>query len=273
MLSETEYQEIQFQLQQIPTSTTSKSQSNLRKLLSKRVKEHKLAMEFIPFEPLPHIQYFINRTTTERCLRQLLQSVTLSSEFTIDTESINIYKKENKPALMQLQIFLPHNSSFVLLIEVYHLPNENDIRFILIQELFRIIFSSDKQIYIWGLKNELYPFTAFRLFSHTQIDYLNPIDLQSQFKIFWQQQHPHRSSTSISTNTSTTDCTCENCLGIRLSWSLQNAVKFELNEYLSKQFTNEAFHIGNTRILQCIYQITSDIIRHIKRELCFSNCV
>ena len=48
-------------------------------------------MEFIPFEPLPHIQYFINRTTTEQCLRQLLQSATLSSEFTIDTESINIY--------------------------------------------------------------------------------------------------------------------------------------------------------------------------------------
>ena len=41
---------------------------------------------------------------------------------------------------MQLQMLLPHNSSFVLLVEVYHLPNGNDIRFILIQELFRIIF-------------------------------------------------------------------------------------------------------------------------------------
>ena len=90
----------------------------------------------------------------------------------------------------------------------------------------------------------MYPFTTFKLFSRTQIDYLNSIDLQKQFKIFWQQQHPHRSSTSVSTNTSTTDCICENCVGVGSLWPLQNAVKFELNEYLSKQFTHEAFYIG-----------------------------
>ena len=244
-MSGKEYQEIQLQLQQIPTPAVNKYQRNLRKRLRKQIKEHELALEFIPFEPLPHIPYFINRITTEVCLHQLIQTATVSSEFTLDTESNNIYKKENKPALMQLQIFLPPNSSFVLLIEMYHLPNEDDIRFKLIQELFGIIFSSNKPIYIWGSKNELYPFVTFKLFSRAQIDSFHPINLQHQFKIFW-QQHPHRSSNSTSTNTSTTDCNCENCLGIGSFdfWSLRNVVKFELHEYLSKQFTNEAFHIG-----------------------------
>ncbi|CAF4655453.1 unnamed protein product, partial [Rotaria sp. Silwood2] len=69
------------------------------------IKEHEYATKFIPFEPLPHIPYFINRTTTERCLHQLIKAATVSPEFTLDTESMNIYKKENKPTLIQLQIF------------------------------------------------------------------------------------------------------------------------------------------------------------------------
>ncbi|CAF4697554.1 unnamed protein product, partial [Rotaria sp. Silwood2] len=175
MLSEKEYQEIQLQLKHIPTPVSSKYQSNLRKRLRKQIKEHELATQFPPFEPLPHISYFINRITTEACLRQLIQAATVSLEFTIDTESINIYKKTNKPALMQLQIFLPHNSSFILLIEMYHLPNENNICFKLIQELFKIVFSQNKQIYIWGSKNELYPFVIFKLFSREHIDSSHPI--------------------------------------------------------------------------------------------------
>ncbi|CAF4745854.1 unnamed protein product, partial [Rotaria magnacalcarata] len=39
---------------------------------------------------------------------------------------------------------------------------------------------------------------------------------------------------------------CEECLNIGLLefWSLQNAVKFELNQYLSKQFSTKKFNIG-----------------------------
>jgi hypothetical protein len=246
MLSEQEYQEIQYQLEQIPTPTENKQQTNLRKRLKKQLKEHEYVTECRPFDPLPHIQYFINRITTKECLYQLIQAATVSLEFTIDTESINIYRERNDPVLMQLQIFLPHNSSFILLIEMYHLPDQNDARFKLIQHLFRIVFSQNKQIYIWGPRNELYPFDKFKLFSREQSNNLHIINLQKQFKIFWKQHHPHHSSKSNSSNISTTNCDCENCLGIGSSnlWSLQNAVRFELNEYLSKQFSQEDFHIG-----------------------------
>ena len=88
MLSGKEYQEIQLQLNQIPTPAVNKYQRNLRKRLRKQIKEHELAMEFIPFEPLPHIPYFINRITTEAYLHQLIQTETVSSNFTLDTDLI-----------------------------------------------------------------------------------------------------------------------------------------------------------------------------------------
>ncbi|CAF3622260.1 unnamed protein product [Rotaria sp. Silwood1] len=172
MLSKKGYQEIRLQLNNIPATLTNKKQNSLRKYLNKNIKKYECSMNFMPFEPLPHITYFINRTTTEACVRQLIQAATVSSEFTINTESINIYRKGKKPALMKLQIFLPHNSSFVVLIEMYHLPNENHICFKLTREL------------------------------------IDSINLQKQFRAFWQQQHPYRPSNL----TSTTNCDCENCL-------------------------------------------------------------
>ncbi|CAF3260631.1 unnamed protein product [Rotaria sp. Silwood2] len=75
---------------------------------------------------------------------------------------------------------------------------------------------------------------------------MNPINLQENFKIFWNKQHPHKSSTSTSSNSSSDNCLCEACIGIGPSelWSLQNAVAFELNEYLPKILTNQGFNMG-----------------------------
>ncbi|CAF4655467.1 unnamed protein product [Rotaria sp. Silwood2] len=115
---------------------------------------------------------------------------------------------------------------------MYHLPNENHICFKLIKDLFEIIFSQDKKLYVWGSKVELKPFVIFKLFSYEQLNPMNPINLQENFKIFWNKQHPHKSSTSTSSNSSSDNCLCEACIGIGPSelWSLQNAVAFELNE-------------------------------------------
>jgi hypothetical protein len=174
MLSEKEYNTILEQVKE-PSSNIS---TNTMKTLQRKLKEHKYSTQFAPFEPLPHIPDFINRTTTEQTLHQIIQAATMSSEFTIDTESFNVFRQTNKPALIQLQIFLPHNSSFVLLVEVHHLPKNDHICFQLIQQLFRIIFVPEKTIYIFGPKQELDPFTEFELFSQDQIDNAHIIDLQ-----------------------------------------------------------------------------------------------
>ncbi|CAF1350896.1 unnamed protein product [Rotaria sordida] len=84
MLSEEEYQDTKRQLNNI--TATAKLRQKIRRILLKKLKEHEYATKFNPFEPLPHIQFFINRTTTEPILQQIIKAVTTSTEFTIDIE-------------------------------------------------------------------------------------------------------------------------------------------------------------------------------------------
>ncbi|CAF3008186.1 unnamed protein product [Rotaria sp. Silwood2] len=88
MLSNEEYQDTKRQLNNI--TSTGKSRQKIRTTLLEKLKEHEYATKFIPFEPLPHAQLFINRTTTEPILQQIIKAVTTSTEFTIDTESLYI---------------------------------------------------------------------------------------------------------------------------------------------------------------------------------------
>jgi hypothetical protein len=145
MLSEQEYQATKQQLNAL-LDKTGKQYRTLRGNLRQKLKEHKYAVKYIPFEPLPHIPYFINRTTSEPTLNQLIQAATTSTEFILDTESALIYKEPNRPALIQLHILLPYNLALVIIVEMCHLPRENHKCFQLIQDLFRIIFSAEKTI-------------------------------------------------------------------------------------------------------------------------------
>ncbi|CAF3894331.1 unnamed protein product [Rotaria sordida] len=240
MLSKQEYDKTVWQLKHMSREITGKYRKNLRSTLNRKIHEHDLSSTYPPFEPLPYIPYFVNRTTPEQTLHQLIQVATTSTEFTLDTESVNIYRTTNKPVLIQLQILLPHNLSLVNVIEMCHLPPENHICFKLLKQLFQIIFSKEKQVYIWGSTGELFPFITFKLFSYEQIDGINLINLQDQFKTYWNQQHIHKS------NEENDICICESCLGKQPSetWSLQDSVALELHEYLSKVLTNQSFDIG-----------------------------
>jgi hypothetical protein len=112
--------------------------------------------------------------------------------------------------------------------------------------LFEIFFSSGKIIYIWGNKNELDPFVEFKLFSDEQLRSIKPINLQQQFKLFWNEQHPHQYRSSTLTDISEEDCICERCIGKKPTepWAIQDSIAFLFKEYLSKILTREKFHFG-----------------------------
>ncbi len=76
----------------IPKSLPQKEQSKISKRLKKRLKEHDYATTYNLFEPLPYIPYFLNRTTSTQILNSLIRAAQTTTEITIDTESINIYK-------------------------------------------------------------------------------------------------------------------------------------------------------------------------------------
>jgi hypothetical protein len=127
----------------------------------KSLKEHIYASKYEHFEPFPHFIYYINQTTCEPTLNQIVQTATTSNTFYIfilGTGSVNIYKKENKLALIQIKILLPHNSSMVLIFQMCHLLRQYQLTFKLIQNLFGITLNHDKKIYIWGKITELSTF-------------------------------------------------------------------------------------------------------------------
>ncbi|CAF3051341.1 unnamed protein product [Rotaria sp. Silwood2] len=246
MLSEVEYYTALQNVNNIPSNIHGHHRQNYKQSLNKQIQEYEYQLKYEKFEPLPHIPYFINKTTTEQTLHQLIQAATSSSEFIIDTESINIYKRKNEPVLIQIQILLPYNLSLIMIVEMCHLPRDHTIHFALIKQLFDIIFTSNKTIYIWGIKNELFPFVNFKLFSHEQLHSITPINLQHQFKLFWNEQHQHHHRISTSDNILEDNCICEQCIGKKPSepWSLQDSTAYLLKEYLPKILTREKFNIG-----------------------------
>ncbi|CAF1496266.1 unnamed protein product [Rotaria sordida] len=89
---------------------------------------------------------------------------------------------------------------------MFHLPGDNTTRFTLIKQLFDLIITSNKQLYIWGTKDELFPFINFKLFSHEQLQSITPINLQHQFKLFWNEKHPHYDRISTLSNEAEDKC-------------------------------------------------------------------
>ncbi|CAF4782192.1 unnamed protein product, partial [Rotaria magnacalcarata] len=212
----------------------------------KKLHEHELISRFAPFEPYLYQQFFINRNTNAQTLHNIIEAVKNATSFTLDTESVCVYKKPNKPALIQLQIIQENLFSYIILIEVCHLPHPDEHTFKLIQRLFEYLFESSKNIYIWGSINELEKVSKFNLFSLDQIYLSNNINLQNRFKNYWHEHHPHQ-STLLSTNNDIS-CICEQCLDIQLNnpWSLQDAVAYQLHKWLDKRYTCSTFDIATS---------------------------
>lgn len=244
ILSSEEHADIQWKLEHIPSSITGRQRQNIRTTLKKKLHEHELASTYTPFTPSNYQQFFINRKTSDLTLLHLIEVCAISKIFIIDTESIIVRHRSNQPALIQIQILLPTSISYVLIIEVFHLPLATEPTFQLITQFFHTLFRSDKTIYIWGEISELNDFTSIGLFTSNQIYLSNNVNFQNLFKIYWNDNYQHTPPSIDRINDK--PCQCEMCLGINSTnkWSLQNAVAYTLNQYLDKRITKSDFNIG-----------------------------
>ncbi|CAF1177876.1 unnamed protein product [Rotaria sordida] len=242
MLSQKEYDDTLWKYNNIPKSITGQPRRNIRQAYRKKLMEHYYASNYPPFEPSPYELIFINYRTTEETLIQLINIINSSTLFIIDTESVGVYKKPNKPALIQVQIVTRELNSYILLIEVHYLPRSHVSTFILIQQLFELLFQTKNIIYVWGEIDELTKFTEFNLFTYDQIYLSHNINLQGEFKLYWHKHHPHIPTSS----TNNQKCICEACIGIQENnpWSIQAATAYELHKWLDKRHTCSPFDIG-----------------------------
>ena len=245
MLSNNEYRDLVWKLDNIPSTITGTTRRNLRNTFKKKLHEHELASRYPPFQPSNYEQYFINFRTDIPTLNHLIEKVKSYSIFTLDTESTIIPRRPNKPSLIQIQIVISSSYSYVIFVEVCHLPPKHAPTFSLIKKFFQTLFNVDNTIFIWGEISELNNFVLYELFTYTDLNISDNINLQKKFKLYWNEKYSHRiSSPSLSRNY--IECMCETCLGIDANnpWSLQNAVAYELHQWLDKRQTKNSFSIG-----------------------------
>jgi hypothetical protein len=230
MLSTKEIKEIHQRLDKNPSK-------NARKKLRKRLTEHEYASKYPPFTPLSYDQRFVNRTTSEDTLVDLIRRAKEASIFLLDTESTTVLYHPNEPALIQLQIVSDKQIPIVLIVEVKHLPPIGSKLFNFIKELFRITLDHQNEVYTWGGLDELCAFERFGLFTNAQIGIREKGNLQAYYKEYWRLTHVH---------TEAADCRCETCIGIGANnpWSLQTAVAEQLHEWLDKRDTCSQFGVG-----------------------------
>lgn len=159
MLSQQEHARLIDQIEHIPLSFTTEQRWTFQRVIKKKLKEHQYASRISPFEPSYFDLIFINRTTSTNTLNRLIDLVTGSSWFTLDTESINVLHQPNVPCLIQLQILQSEEISTILIFEFRHFPRRDQQRFQLIQQLFDVLLQSTKIIFMWDNLDELETFT------------------------------------------------------------------------------------------------------------------
>lgn len=226
-----------WELESIQQALTNNPSKSVEKRLENQLAQHKYALKYPLFQPLSHHRQFINRKTDDQTLHRMIDIAKDSTLILLDTESTPVYRRPNRPSLIQFQLIQSNSSSTVIIVEVNHLPPTKSTAFEQIQEFFRIVLDSNQIIYTWGTIEELKTFAQFNLFNIEQI--YQPINrnLQDIFKDYWRQCHKHRS---------TEDCKCEKCLGRKpdQKWKLLDAVAHQLNECLDKRHTCSPFDIG-----------------------------
>ena len=258
MLSSEQIQRINQQLDDMPTSWNMKRKRGYRRELNKQLREHHYASSLPLFQPTDYELIFINRITSIETLTQLNQQINQTKIFTMDTESINKKFQPNIPTLIQIQMCF-ETMSKILIVEAHHLPKKNQQEFNLIRNLFTSLLKRDKQLFIWGDVNELEPFISFGLFDKQQISRSNHRNIQFEFKRYWEQRYPHDPKLNKS-------CKCKKCFGINHdnAIALQDAVAFQLDQYLNKNSSREAFDIGLDKKLKCS-RLNPEEIEYIER--------
>ena len=143
MLSPEEINDIHYQLNHMPSSFTNKRKRELRHELNKVLKEHKYASTYSPFQPTGYELIFVNRTTSTNTLVKLDTKIKETHIFTLDTESITRKFQSNIQALLQLQL-CSETSSIVVIVEVHHLPKENQEEFQLTKKFIELVIYQGK---------------------------------------------------------------------------------------------------------------------------------
>lgn len=179
----------------------------------------------------------VHRSTPVNLLTCLIDSARKTIMYTIDTEG-DFYT--HQPALIQIEFV--GQDSLVILFEMCHMPLDtfDGHRCHLIRLLFETIFHTSNIIYAWGsITNELSNFVRYGFFSDELVHDLNLIDVQLEFKYWYNKTFTHQCSLLWLTDNDDPSCTCLHrpVKDNNHQWSLQKAIAYTFGEFLDKSRT------------------------------------
>ncbi len=205
----------------------------------------------------PYEVIFINYMTAYFVLLRLIECAHKTRYFAIDTETDDISKE---PALIQVQLIPLKNGIFekqqqqtqeeettiIIIFEMCQRPSSTSIIYPRIQQLINAIFHPSKTFLIWGDgKQELSQFTIYSLFKYVPIPSLDCINVQAQFKNWYNNTYKHSSDCPMAiifNNDNISDnpnCTCSHrpYKNTGDTWSLQLGISTIFNQFLDKSIT------------------------------------
>ena len=236
----------------------TRQQRSWRHATRKMERNEQLKAQYPSYQPSSNIAIIhLHHRTKLDTIDQLIKKAQAIKQYTLDTESQQ-HGKETHGALIQIQFIEPNNYSTVIMIETYHLPDQDSLIFNRIQELCAIIFDNDNQIITWGsLSKELKNFHQFGLIDSGKTK--NKTNLQSKFQDHHGQHKPHPAKESRDTTTGRSVMLAFDTPGdyddneaatnndddeSKIDWSLQEAVVFKLGKFLNKEETINRWGCG-----------------------------
>lgn len=259
---------------------------NFRRRTQKAEKERHYQQLFPEYQPTySHSLFFINQCSTFEEIQYLIDYAEKTKQFSIDIEGDRF---TNEPALIQIFFMKAvHDKAPLLLVETHHLPSQSSSTFVKIQQLFLRIFRLDTELYCWGnLYQELLPFARFNICSFPLLStiYNTQISFRSWYNSWLTNQTINYRNGEAANNIIMIDTPYDplyflpphiiNELKINKNenWSIQDAIAYLFQEYLSKQYTLQTWSCGldprlSIKFHKYSYNVRNKMIMYAKHDV------
>lgn len=240
-------------------------EKKIKRRENQRQKNHKKYMRNQQLSTLPVFTSdhpyeitFINYMTPLFTVFHLIELANATSIFAIDTETDDTSKQ---PALIQIQFVHSNNGQIeeminsttattIVIFEMCQLPSTKIHVYSRIQQLINVIFHCSKTFLVWGNGHqELSLFTIYPLIKPIPMTSLHFINVQKQFKHWYNHTYPHDQEcymTLLNYIADDPQCTCSHrpYKNFNDQWRLQLAISILYKQFLDKSITRNDWGQG-----------------------------
>ncbi|CAF1237487.1 unnamed protein product [Rotaria sp. Silwood1] len=223
------------------------------------------------FHPIkPYVLFYIHRTQAQFVFDELINLATKTKLFTIVPKNRSLYSN-----YMLIHVELIQNSQTIIaLIEYSNESDRNSFYYHLLHTFFTILFDSSKTIQTWGnLLDQLVPYTRYGLFACSDASQAQSIDIQKQFKPWYNnifrhniQCHQYLKYDEIDS----TLCTCAHrpYKSSSCQWSISKAIAYTFEERYDSYSLDIHKCIAITKLGHVIHEKwTSEMLKAYQQNL------